>query len=123
MKKLLLSCILAVMLASCGEQKHSLLVNDSTHSIDGEAKAYQYVIVQFDFITDIRDLCTDLYAIEDIPELDKKAKVAECTFDYLSVLDTGLITEFTDDYCNDPELLEGLSPEDLAKVNELCGIF
>jgi hypothetical protein len=113
--------LLLLLLISCGTSE--IDVNDSTHSIDGEAKAYQYVIVQFDFITDIRDLCTDLYAVEDLPELDKKAKVAECTFDYLSVLDTGLITEFTDDYCNDETLLEGLDPVDLAKVNELCGIL
>jgi hypothetical protein len=115
--------LILLFIISCGEQKHSLLVDDSTHTLDGEAKAYQYVIVQFDFITDIRDLCTDLYAIEDIPEIEKKAKVAECTFDYLSVLDTGLITEFTDDYCNDQELYDSLNPEDQARVDELCSIL
>jgi hypothetical protein len=122
MKNLWLGYLIAVILASCGTSEVD--VKDSTHTLDGEAKAYQYVIVQFDFITDIRDLCTDLYAIENgLTDLEKKAKVAECTFDYLSVLDTGLITEFTDDYCNDQELYDSLNPEDQARVDELCSIL
>lgn len=114
---------LLFLLISCGQQNHAIEIDpieidDSEHTIDGEA--YQYVVVQFDFIQEIKQLCEDLY-----PEYEENRaqKVAQCTFDNLSILDTGLVSEFNNEFCNNQESYDQLTPEEQLQVDQLCEVL
>jgi len=118
MKKYLL--LIALLMASCGESK--INVDDSNHNVSGEA--YQYIIVQFEFITKVKKLCNELHLQSDYSskELYKQA-VAQCTFDNLSLLDIGAVAEFTNGFCDNQDAYNELTPTEQAQVDQLCEVL
>jgi hypothetical protein len=120
MKKLFLSFVVTTLLVACGPQEHSVNIPNTEHTIGG--KAYSYVVVQFDFITSIQDLCSDLHPQKDFGnQVDRDKKIAECVFDNLSLLDIGMVNEFKTNLCDTTtEAYINLTPEEKLQVDQLC---
>lgn len=80
-----------VIVIGCGKQKHELKIDDSVHTgtISGEAK--NRIIVEMQFIGEIKQLCKELHLQSDYSskKLYKQA-VAQCTFDNLAILNLDL---------------------------------
>lgn len=94
--------MLLLLLASCGDSKVKIEEPDKPLTIDGDT--YSYIVVQLEFIKDVRQLCEDVNLRSDFEseELYNK-EVAQCTIDNLSLIDLGAIDQFNNDICNDPQ--------------------
>jgi len=94
--------ILLSMLTSCGGTYKIEAEKPLEAEISGEA--YTYVIVQLEFIGQIRELCEDL---EDDTLDNYDSLVAECTFSNLSIINVGgELTAFTSEVCSNPTTAE-----------------
>lgn len=114
--------LLLTLMMSCAPQKHSLDIDDSNHTVGGEA--YQYVVVQFEFISSIKQLCSDIHPHKDYTDsIERDKAIAQCTFDNLSILDSALISEFTNEFCDDTINYNDLTPEEQAEVDTLCEVL
>lgn len=112
--------VLLSLLVSCG--KSSIEVEDSNHTATVEGEAFSYIIVKFDFITDIKSLCQDSNPSIDFDStVEHRRAVSDCTFDNLSILDTTLLSEFNSGFCDANEAYDELSDIDKLKVDEICG--
>lgn len=95
---------LLMFLLSCGKSEIQIKAPEED-VISGET--YSYVILQLEFIQQIKTLCEELYLPEDFDNIKLyKQKVAECTFDNLSALDLGAIEDFTNAICGNPQTQE-----------------
>lgn len=95
---LLSSLILWLLLffVSCGKIR-----TDNEITIDGET--YSYIIVKFQFLDEIKELCTDTYPeYENNDELLRKKLIAQCTLDKMSILNLDALNEFNDGICPSP---------------------
>lgn len=92
--------ILVMILASCG-QSSEVDVTDSNHTIGGETKSI--IIVELAFISQVNELCKDLNIREDFTSNELyNQEVARCTFDKISILNIGDISQDSfDDIIND----------------------
>jgi len=87
------------------------------------AKQKNYILVRFEFITDIKQLCKDLNPLYEFNDkVERNKVVAQCTFDNLSVLDAGLIGDFTNEFCNDTNNPD-LTSEEQLQIEQLCDIL
>ena len=111
--------LLALLMTSCGKQEHQVKVDDSNHSLSGEA--YTYMVVRFDFITDIKKLCSGLHPLKDFEDkIERNRAVSQCTFDNLSVLDSIKVEDFKADFCEHDDAYNELPVEDKLRVDQLC---
>ena len=98
--KQLLIVLMLLTIVSCG--KSTIEVEDSEQTISGET--YSYVILQLEFIQQIKTLCEELNLLSDFNSFELyKQEVAVCTFDNLAVLDLGAIEEFSNTICDSPQ--------------------
>jgi len=97
--------LLILLLVSCGKQ--SIELEDSEHLVGGETKSI--IVVELSFISQVNELCKDLNLISDFGTYELyKQEVAKCTFDNISILNIGDISQegFNDiinDVCSNPE--------------------
>lgn len=97
--------ILVILIISCGKQ--SIELEDSEHTIGGETKSI--ITLELSFISQVNELCKDLYIESDYVSINYwRQAVAECTFDNISILNIGDISQdgFKDiinDLCNKPD--------------------
>ena len=112
-----------LILLSCGKQE--VEVKDSEHIGRVEGEAYQYIIVQFEFISEMKQLCREFYLPEEFEsEALYNQAVAECTFEKISILDTALLDQFYSDYCEEnQENYDELPPEEQEQVDEVCEVL
>jgi len=102
---------------SCG--KSTLDVQDSQHKASGEV--YQYIVVRFEFIKQIKQICKDLNpAIDYTSDIERKKVIAQCTIDNLSILDIGKLAEFDNIFCDNQDAYNELTPEQKANVDLIC---
>ena len=93
-----------ILLISCGQSDIQIKAPEED-VISGET--YSYVIFQLEFIQQIKTLCQELYLPQNFESTELyKQKVAECSFDNLSILDLGAIDEFTNSICGNPQTQE-----------------
>jgi hypothetical protein len=97
-----------LFLISCGESTLKIEEPENPVLVDGDT--YSYVIVRLEFIEEMRQLCEDSLLPNDYEteELYDQA-VAQCTLDYLSILDIGAIEEFNEEVCNNPQTQDEIS--------------
>lgn len=126
MKYLLLICFTLTVVA-CGPQNHAIEIDpieidDSIHTVEGEA--YTYVVVRFEFITNIENLCSNLHpSREYTDQIERDRVVAQCVFDNLSILNIDTLGEFTNEFCEKDDNYNKLTTEEKIKVDKLCEVL
>lgn len=97
--------IILFLLTSCGDSK--VKVQDSKHKGKISGETYSYVILQLEFIQQIKQLCQELNVLSDFNTVtDYNKAVAECTFENLSVLDLNALEQFNMEICDNPQTPE-----------------
>jgi len=111
---------ISLILISCG--KSTIELEDSHHTIDGITK--NEVLIKFEPIIQINELCKNLYLTSSFPSIELyNQKVAECTFDKLSIINLNMISDFSNDLCLSGEQYDSLNPAEKLQVDELCKII
>ena len=101
----ILLTLIFILLTSCGGEVKLKAEAPDEAILSGET--YSYVIVQLDFIQQMRQICEDLYLESEFDTQDLYLQeVAQCTLDNLSILDLSAVEEFNDEICNNPDSLE-----------------
>ena len=114
--------LILLLLFSCGKQKIEAEVNDSNHTITGTTTSE--LIIKFEPLLTINQLCKDLYLPGDFDsEILYNQKVAECTFEKLSIIDFGTLTDFNNNLCDTNVNYDTLTPEEKAQVDQLCSLI
>jgi hypothetical protein len=89
-----------LFLVSCGKIR-----TDNKVAISGET--YSYVIVKFQFLDEIKELCTDIYPEYDVPnERRRKKLISQCTLDKMSILNLDALDQFDKGICPSPSSIE-----------------
>ena len=96
MKTLMLSLILLV---SCGKIR-------TENKVELEGQSYSYVIVKFEFVEQIKQLCDESTPVEGIEPSERTRVVAQCTLDKINILNLDALNEFDSDVCPEPETVE-----------------
>ena len=114
--------LLLVLLFSCGKQKIETTVEDSNHTIGGVTT--HEIIIKFEPLLTINQLCKDLFIPSEFDsEILYNQKVAECTFEKLSVIDFGTLADFNNTLCDNNENYDALTPEEKEQVDQLCSLI
>ena len=99
--------LVILLLTSCGDSK--VKVDDSVHKGHVEGETFNYVVVRFEFIKEIRELCEFKFP-------NDNNLMADCTFEHLSVLNVPALESFNNEYCN--EELEDVRALEVCKALE-----
>ena len=98
--------VLLLIIASCGGTHKVEFEPPKEDIISGET--YSYIIVRVEYISDIKEQCTNLYPEyefdmsnqQQVQERDKL--IAECFFDNMPDINIGDLQNFNDEVCSKP---------------------
>jgi hypothetical protein len=96
---------------SCGKFK---VDGKTKNKVDVES--YNHVIVNLEYIKDIKLLCQELHPTYEQPNKAARAKiVAQCTLDRMDLISFDALTKFNTDICGDPKTVQEIEACDLLK--------
>lgn len=91
--------ILMLLFTSCGDS--TIKLENPDEPITGET--YSYVVIQMEFISEMRLLCEQSLATQSfVTEELRNKEIADCTFDKLSILDLEALNNFNNEICSNP---------------------
>ena len=112
--------LILLLIISCG--KSTIEIEDSNHSIDGGT--INEIVIKFEPLLQINKLCNDLYIRGSFNSEELYLqKVAECTFEKLSVISFDLVNQFDNDFCATDETYDNLTPEQKLQVDQICNVL
>lgn len=119
--------ILVLLLTGCGiNGTQKVETNDSKQTIETRGEAFQYVVVRLEFISQIQTICENKYLVSDFEnEALYRQAAAECTLENLSLLNISVpqLDAFNSQFCNDDANLDGLTPEEIQQLTNLCEVL
>lgn len=109
-KKLLKIVLITLLITSCGESTIKIKEPKKPIKASISGEVYNYVIIKMEFITDIKQLCNDLYLPSDFASEDLyNQQISECTFDKLSIINLDALNDFNNNICDDPQTQEEIA--------------
>lgn len=112
--------LILLLIISCG--KSTLEIEDSVQKVEGTTTSE--VVIKFEPLIQINKLCNDLYIQSEFySEELYLQKVAECTFEKLSVISFDLVSDFDSDLCATDETYDNLTPEEKLQVDQICNVL
>ena len=95
--------LFTLLISSCGKVR-----TENKVAISGET--YSYVIVKFEFLDQIKALCTDIYPEYEFTEPKARTKlISQCTLDKMSILNLDALKEFDNEVCPEPITVEEIN--------------
>lgn len=117
---LLIIALILIVSYGCGTQ--TVDVEDSLHTVGGTTTSE--IIIKFEPLIKINELCNDLFIeSEFVTEQLYKQKVAECTFEKLSIINFDSLSDFNNELCDTNEAYNALTPEEQLQVDQLCEVL
>ena len=103
-KKILKTMLITLFFISCGETTVKIKEPKKPIKASISGEVYNYIIIKMEFITDIKQLCTDLYLPSDFASEELyNQQVSECTFDKLSIINLDALNDFNTNICDNPQ--------------------
>ncbi len=121
MKKLLVLLLLAT--AACQQVVPDKVETESSGTVKSESTVTVEITASLRIIDQLKELCLEQLAPVVYPTPEEKSKaVADCVFEHLATIgsSTSALTDYVSTYCGAGADLSGLTPEQVASVQQTC---
>ncbi len=120
-KKLLIICVIGFV--GCKQVVPDKVETESSGTVKTESTVTVEITASLRVIDQLKTLCLEQLAPVVYPTPEEKSKaVADCVFEHLATIgsSTSALTDYVSTYCGAGANLSGLTPEQIASVQQTC---
>lgn len=90
--------------------------------LDQRGESTTNVVVELEYIEEIKQLCYDSLLLEDLTEDQRTQLVAQCTLENIDLfaIDINDLANFNSDYCQPDSDFSGIPLQEQQAINDVC---